>query len=54
MKPKMNLTAIFTVLSMALCAAGSALGQYATMKSWKSEMNEKSANPVSQLTESNK
>ena len=54
MRPKMNLTAIFTVLSMALCAVGSALGQYAPMKSWKSEMNEKSANPISQLTESDK
>ena len=53
MRTKMNLTAVFTVLSMVLCAAGSALGQYATMKSWKSEMNEKSANDVSQLTESN-
>ena len=54
MRPKMNLTAIFTVLSMALCAAGSALGQDATMTSWISEMDEKSANPVSELTESNK
>lgn len=45
MRPKMNLTAIFTVLSMALCAAGSALGQYATMKSWISEMDESQRTP---------
>ena len=53
MKSKMNLSVAFSILSVVLAAAGSALGQYATMKQWKDEMNEKVEDEAKQLPESN-
>lgn len=42
MMPKFTMTKIVSVLSIALVAIGSGIGQWATMKEWKEETDEKS------------
>lgn len=42
MMPKITMTKIVSVLSIALVAIGSGIGQWATMKEWKEETDEKS------------
>ena len=41
MMPKFTMTKIVSVLSIALVAIGSGIGQWATMKEWKEETDEK-------------
>lgn len=42
MMPKITMTKIVSVLSIALVAIGSGIGQWATMKEWKEDTDEKS------------
>ena len=42
MIPKITMTKIVSVLSIALVAIGSGIGQWATMKEWKEDADEKS------------
>ena len=42
MMPKITMTKIVSVLSITLVAIGSGIGQWATMKEWKEETDEKS------------
>lgn len=42
MMPKITMTKIVSVFSIALVAIGSGIGQWATMKEWKEETDEKS------------
>lgn len=42
MMPKITMTKVVSILSIALVAIGSGIGQWATMKEWKEETDEKS------------
>ena len=42
MMPKITMTKIVSVLSIALVAIGSGIGQWAVMKEWKEDADEKS------------
>lgn len=42
MMPKITMTKVVSILSIALVAIGSGIGQWVTMKEWKEETDEKS------------
>lgn len=41
MRPKMNIATVVSVLSMIIVGVGSAVGQWATMKQWQEDADDK-------------